>query len=402
MRLHKLRWRAARRVVHWTLGICLLGQVDRALGQTPSEPVFVPSSVVANDAANSERERLYAEIQGEFAAFDRQGNLLKKVVRLVRPAVVHLESIKPETLTYAPARADRRQQPTVEEAGSGVIIDISGTKYVLTNRHVVRDARLSDVTIRLYDGRLVKPVRVLSDPDTDVAVIQISYTGEIISARLGDSDQIDIGDFVLAVGSPFGLSHSVSYGIVSAKGRRDLELGTDYVRLQDFLQTDAAINPGNSGGPLVSLRGEVIGINTAIASSSGGNEGVSFAIPVNLAMFVARQLIARGAVEHAYLGVQLENEFDLDKAMSIGIDYVRGALVKGVTPRSPAYFANLQAHDLIVSFNGVNVEDDDHLVNLVSLTPIESTVPVEIIRKSKRMAVEVKVGNRKHFEVEAK
>ena len=229
-------------------------------------------------------------------------------------------------------------------------------------------------------------------------MIEIAETENLVTARLGDSDQLDIGDFVLAVGSPFGLSHSVSYGIISAKGRRDLELGSEYVRLQDFLQTDAAINPGNSGGPLLNLRGEVVGINTAIASNSGGNEGVSFAIPINLVIFVARQLVTQGQVDHAYLGVQLDNEFDLAKATRLGLNRVRGALVKGVTPRSPAYFANLQVDDLIVRFNGIAIEDDDHLVNLVSLTLINATVPIEILRDEKIVKLDVKVGNRKHFE----
>ena len=170
------------------------------------------------------------------------------------------------------------------------------------------------------------------------------------------------------------------------------------VRLQDFLQTDAAINPGNSGGPLLNLRGEVIGINTAIASNSGGNEGVSFAIPIKLVMFVARQLIARGEVNHAYLGVQLDNEFDLSKGQQLGLPRVRGALVKGITPRSPAFFANLQVDDLIAEFNGIAVEDDDHLVNLVSLTPINQTVTSRSSGRAQPIMLTVKVGNRRHFE----
>jgi serine protease Do len=347
----------------------------------------------------ADQERLYQEIAADVALLEQQGNLLKKVVRLVRPSVVHLETLKVDTTAYSHVPAlDRRTQPTVEEAGSGVAIDLEGRVYIVTNRHVIRDASLGDITIRRFDGRFLKPQKVWADADTDVAVLQIAQQDGLLPARLGDSDQMDMGDFVLAVGSPFGLSHSVSYGIISAKGRRDLELGSEYVRLQDFLQTDAAINPGNSGGPLLNLRGEVVGINTAIASSSGGNEGVSFAIPINLVIHIARQLVTHGEVDHAYLGVQLDNEFDRDKAQRLGLNRVRGALVKGITPRSPAYFANLQLNDLIVSFNGLPVEDDDHLVNLVSLTPINQTVAMEVIRDAKLVKVDVKVGNRKHFE----
>jgi serine protease Do len=350
----------------------------------------------------SEQEQLYQEIAADVALLEQQGNLLKKVVRLVRPSVVHLETLKLDATVYSHLPAlDRRTQPTVEEAGSGVIVDVEGRNYIVTNRHVIRDASLADITIRRFDGQFLKPQKVWADADSDVAVLQIGQQADLLPARLGDSEQVDMGDFVLAVGSPFGLSHSVSYGIISAKGRRDLELGSDYVRLQDFLQTDAAINPGNSGGPLLNLRGEVVGINTAIASSSGGNEGVSFAIPINLVMHIARQLVTHGEVDHAYLGVQLDNEFNREKALRLGLNRVRGALVKGITPRSPAYFANLQVNDLIVAFNRVPVEDDDHLVNLVSLTPINQTVPLEIVRASKMLQLEVKVGNRKHFETAA-
>jgi serine protease Do len=363
----------------------------------PGEEIKPVAEVAANTISD-QRAELYEEIATEVALLERQGSLLKKVVRVVQPAVVHIETLKVDASPYARSPRDLNAQPTVEEAGSGVVIDLANSQFVLTNRHVIRDAALQNISIRLHDGRYLEPKRVWADPDTDVAVIEIVRGKPLVTARLGDSDQLDIGDFVLAVGSPFGLSHSVSYGIVSAKGRRDLELGDEYVRLQDFLQTDAAINPGNSGGPLLNLRGEVVGINTAIASSSGGNEGVSFAIPINLAKFVAQQLVTQGQVDHAYLGVQLDNEFNLEKAQRLGLNRVRGALVKGVTPRSPAYFANLQVDDLVVSYNGVVVEDDDHLVNLVSLTPINQTVPIGIIRKAKLTTLEIRVGNRKHFE----
>jgi serine protease Do len=382
-------------MAHRGLATDVLGQSTPPTAQQaqPSPPAQQP------DTERAEQERLYQEITAGVALLEQQGNLLKKVVRLVRPSVVHLETLKIDTSRYSRVPGfDRQTQPTVEEAGSGVAIELENRVYIVTNRHVIRDASLADITIRRFDGRFLKPQKVWADADTDVAVLQIAQSHGLVPARLGNSEQMDIGDFVLAVGSPFGLSHSVSYGIISAKGRRDLELGSEYVRLQDFLQTDAAINPGNSGGPLLNLRGEVVGINTAIASSSGGNEGVSFAIPINLVIYIARQLVAHGEVDHAYLGVQLDNEFDLDKAMRLGLNRVRGALVKAITPRSPAYFANLQPDDLVVSFNGASVEDDDHLVNLVSLTPINETVAMEIIRGGKLLTLEVKVGNRKHFE----
>ena len=158
--------------------------------------------------------------------------------------------------------------------------------YVLTNRHVVKYANPKDIKIRLSDGRLIHPKKIWEDRKTDVAVMKVQAP-QLVPARLGKSDKVEIGDFVLAIGSPFGLRQSVTYGIVSAKGRHDLDLGEGDVEYQNFIQTDAAINPGNSGGPLVNLRGEVVGMNTAIASSSGGNEGIGFSIPIRNVLHIA-------------------------------------------------------------------------------------------------------------------
>ena len=170
---------------------------------------------------------------------------------------------------------------------------LEGRPYILTNRHVIHPAELRSIRLELNDGRLIRATDMWTDPATDVAVLQIDRS-DLVPARLGNSDKMEIGDYVLAVGSPFGLSHSVTYGILSAKGRSNLELGSKEIQIQDFFQTDAAINPGNSGGPLLNLRGEIIGINTAIASNSGGNEGIGFTIPINMAMLVAKQLVRNG------------------------------------------------------------------------------------------------------------
>ena len=211
-----------------------------------------------------------------------------------------------------------------------MIVEINGKPYILTNRHVVDDASLSNINIHLADGRLLHPTNVASDRRTDVAILTLDAQ-DVMPARLGDSGRVEIGDFVLAVGSPFGLSHSVTYGIISAKGRRDLELGDGSIKYQDFFQTDAAINPGNSGGPLLNLRGEVIGINTAIASSSGGSEGIGFTIPINMAISVARQLVEQGRPMRAYLGVGLNDTFGPADASRLGLPSGRGAW----SPASP-------------------------------------------------------------------
>jgi serine protease Do len=330
------------------------------------------------------RARLFAELAQDVEAIERQGNVLKRAVKLVTPSVVHIEAKRDD---------DARIQKSLEEAGSGVVIERNGKHFVITNRHVIKFSSLANIKIKCWDGQQLTPTKVWADRETDIAILAIDGKN-LIPANIGDSDKLDIGDFVLAVGSPFGLSHSVTYGIISAKGRRDLQLGDDGVTNQDFLQTDAAINPGNSGGPLLNLRGEVIGINTAIASSSGGSEGIGFTIPMNMVTVVTDQLIEHGQVIRAYLGVQLDASFTREEAAEVGLSTLEGARVTGVTPKSPAEAANLQTGDVILQFNGSRVEDDDHLINLVSLTPVGREVEVVLVRNRQRVRIRAKVGNR--------
>jgi serine protease Do len=351
----------------------------------------VRAQLIDVELTSEERGRLFDALEQDVAALEAQGNLLKRVVKLVSPSVVHIEAEKQER------SRNSTKTRTVEEAGSGVIYRYRDRDYVLTNRHVIRDARMQDIQINLDDGRQLHPTEVRLDADTDVAVMFVDAP-DLVPARLGNSDGVEIGDFALAVGSPFGLMRSVTYGIISAKGRRDLKLGDDGVRFQDFMQTDAAINPGNSGGPLLNLRGEVIGINTAIASSSGGNEGIGFSIPINMALAVARQLIDNGSVVRAYLGVSLERKFTAASARQLGLTRLQGARVSGVTPGSPADVAGLKVDDVVLLFDGVRVQSDTHLVNLVSLTDVDKEVPVVIFREGETITLPVKVGNRAKFE----
>lgn len=353
-----------------------------------------PSDAADVDQASlSLREALFDELAADAERYQRQFGIVKRVVRLVRPSIVHIDA-------YAEGEDG---VAVIDEAGSGIIYKIDGQFYVLTNRHVVDTASLDNLKIRTDDGESLKLLKLWADPSTDVAVIQLG-SRNLSSARIGDSNQVEIGDFVIAVGSPFGLSHSVSHGIISAKGRWDLALGQSNVRFQDFLQTDAAINPGNSGGPLLSLKGEVIGINTAIASNSGGNEGIGFSIPINLAVQFARQLIRDGSISTAYLGVRLDHEFesrlraDRSLASRLGLSRKRGAFVKAITPGSPADQAQLQVGDVVTEFNGIRVQDDNHLINLVSLTPINKVVAVNIVRDQQAYMVHVRVGRRRDFE----
>lgn len=339
------------------------------------------SAVPGGTTFDAERERLYNELAEEFAAFNRLGNLVRRVSTLVKPSVIHIEAHKTEE------RGGTRE--SYDEAGSGVVLQFSNDEYwVLTNRHVVEGAKPSEILLRSSSGTEFYPEKVLSDASTDVAVMKITQP-VIPAARLGDSSGVGIGDFVIAIGSPFGLSHSVTFGILSAKGRRDLSLGAQKIDLQDFFQTDAAINPGNSGGPLLNLLGEVIGLNTAIASSSGGSEGIGFAIPINMAMRVAEQLIQNGRLRRGYLGVTLDPNFSVADLATAGYGSMSGALVKEVRAGSPAAKARLRSGDIIILFNGDKVENDDHLVTQVGLTEVGDSIPMIILREGKRYRTDV-------------
>jgi serine protease Do len=381
-----------RRIVSVLFCSLVVGVVWAASAGSVLAQTTLPAALERHGGMTAQRRaELYAQLREQAKVVEAQSAVVKTVAKLVGPAVVH---IRAETKPRPGPQMGRGRR--VEEDGSGVIIEWGGKHYVLTNRHVIRDAARTDVKILLADGRRLYPDKVWEDAETDVAVLAI--TGEDLSAApLGDSDAMEIGDFVLAVGSPFGLSHSVTYGIISAKGRRDLDLGDSGVRFQEFLQTDAAINPGNSGGPLINLRGEVIGINTAIASNSGGNEGIGFAIPGNMFMAVAKQLIERGVVQRAFMGVRLEREFGPAMAAELGLPRPVGALVSGITPDSPAAAAKLQVGDVILEFNNHPVDNDSHLVNLVSIAEVGKSVPLLVYRGRQTFRMQIAVSDRQRF-----
>lgn len=271
--------------------------------------------------------------------------------------------------------------PPRSGVGSGVIVDPSG--IVLTNNHVVEGA--DTVVIELNDGREFEAVAIKTDPDSDLAVVMLEGVNDLPAATLGDSDELEIGDWVIAIGNPFELETTVSAGIISGKGR---ELGS--IRRAKFLQTDAAINPGNSGGPLVNLRGEVVGINTAIASNSGGYQGIGFAIPVNQAKWVSEQLIANGAVKRGYMGVTiapLTNEV----AEKLGVPTRKGVLVTQVLPDSPAAVAGVQELDVVVSFAGKPVDAPRTLQEVVERSSFDDTHDLGVIRDGKLLKLRVGV-----------
>lgn len=316
------------------------------------------------------------------------GQHISAISTRVMPTAVHIQATRREK--------DGRR---VEETGSGVFVRSAKVKglFIVTNNHVIRGAELSAIELRTFDGTVMNPVRIFRDAETDIAIMQVRDMS-VTTGRWGNSDNVSIGNFVLAVGSPFGLSQSVTMGIVSAKGRRDLTLTDDRsVTNQDFIQTDAAINPGNSGGPLIDMQGNVIGINTAIASNSGGNEGIGFSIPCNLAKHVFEQLVQHGRVRRAYLGVELDNNFTAATARRFGLERASGARVTRVyrtQSPTPASLAGVRMDDIIVSFNGIPVIDENHLINLVSLADIGPAIGIEVYRAGRRQQLSLRLTER--------
>ncbi len=273
--------------------------------------------------------------------------------------------------------------------GSGFIISEDG--YVITNNHVVKNA--SNIIIRLTNKREYKndDIKIIgTDSRTDIALLKIETKEKLPYLKLGDSDKIRVGDWVMAVGNPFNLEGTVTVGVISAKGRSHIPLseGPD---LQNFLQTDAAINPGNSGGPLINLQGEVIGINTAITSTTGGNIGIGFAIPINLAKNIIEELKTKGKITRGYLGVYLE---DLTEDMKEALDLasLEGVLINEVITNSPAAKAGIKEGDVIIEFDGKKVTDVESFRLLVASTPPGQTVRLRLVRNGKKIDLNVKIG----------
>ncbi len=289
-----------------------------------------------------------------------------------------------------PNPPEEAPSPSLRPRGAGVIVSPEG--YILTNRHVIEG--VSRIVVALWNDRRFEAKVVGTDDVTDLAVLKIEPGDvKLVAATLGDSDKVKVGDWAIAIGNPFGLRQTITVGIISAIGRRPFETGAT-IAYTEFLQTDAAINPGNSGGPLCNIRGEVIGINTAIQSITGGNMGIGFAIPSNTAKFVLEQIIKRGKVVRGWLGVELQEVSDLDDPSALGLKEPRGAVIVNVLPNSPAEKAGLKPQDVIVEFNGVPIRNIPHLQSLVGRTAPGTTVPIKIVRGGKEMTIQVQIGER--------
>ncbi len=330
-------------------------------------------------------------------------NLTSAIVKVAKdtiPAVAHIEVTERQEVAnplipfennpffrrfFDIPKMPKKFRRELHGLGSGMIIDSAG--HILTNHHVAGGA--TKIEVQLSDGRRFPAKLVGTDPKTDLAVIHIDAKGLLPYVTFGDSDQVDVGEWVVAIGHPRGLDQTVTQGIISAKHRRGV---TDPNSYQDFMQTDAAINPGNSGGPLLNLKGEVIGVNAAIASESGGFEGIGFTIPSNIAVHVSQALIAHGKVIRGWLGVSIQ-DLTPELAKSSHAEGVKGAYVANVVKGGPADKGGLHPKDVVLEYGGKAVADSGTLRNEVANTPIGKEMKITILRQGRKEELTIRVGN---------
>ncbi len=323
-----------------------------------------------------------------------------RVAKETIPAVVHIEITERRQVAnpllpfendpffrhfFGPQKMPNKFKQEIRGLGTGMIMDAQG--HILTNYHVAGGA--TKIEVVLSTGQRYPATLVGGDPKTDLAVIHIDAKEKLPFVKFGNSDKMEVGQWVVAIGAPRGLDQTVTQGIISAKHRTGIEDPTSY---QDFLQTDAAINPGNSGGPLLNLQSEVIGVNSAIASSSGGSEGIGFAIPSNIAVHIGKTLIAKGKVERGWLGVSVD-DVTYERSQTLGMSAPKGAYVVDVMKDSPAAKAGIRKGDVITAIDGKEVGNGSELRNQVAITPIDSTVNVTVLRDKKSYVLPVKLGN---------
>jgi len=342
-----------------------------------------------------------AESSADVELLDRSAKAFSRVVKDVKPAVVHIKVestvemsqeyeqffnnpfferfFGPQHRFQDPQQRKRQQQG----AGSGFIIDKDG--YILTNNHVVEKA--DKITVTLSDNSEVEAKLIGADPKSDVALIKIDVDHALPTVNLGDSESLEVGEWVIAIGNPFGLSQTVTVGVVSAKGRSRVGIN----EYEDFIQTDAAINPGNSGGPLLNIHGQVVGINSALYSRTGGYMGIGFAIPINMAKSIKEQLQNNGKVTRGYLGVGIQ-DVDEGLAESFGLDKSGGVLITDVQEDTPASKAGIKNQDIIVKLGDIELKDTQDLRNRIAQTTPGTDIVLHLMRDGKPIELQVTIG----------
>jgi serine protease Do len=354
------------------------------------------SSAIQQSAAVPAAATAPAAVAPEFSL----RTAIARVARQTIPAVVHINVVQSREVSnpmtpfsndpffhffFNGPRMPRKFKQELKGLGTGMLMDQHGN--ILTNNHVVAGA--TEINVLLADGRSYPAKVVGTDPKTDLAVIRIKADEKLPTVTFGDSDKIEVGDWVVAIGHPRGLDETVTQGIISAKHRRGVMDPNTY---QDYLQTDAAINPGNSGGPLLNLQGKVIGVNAAIATDSGGFEGIGFAIPSDMAVHVARALIEHGKVVRGWLGVSIGDPTP-EQVKSMQLKNNKGAMVMDVVKDSPAAHAGLKKDDLVIAYDGHKIDDSASLQSSVGDTPVGRKVEMTVLRDGKTVDLTVKIGN---------
>lgn len=365
-----------------TIGIAIGLGISINLGV--QNPIFAEQNTVSQETVNF---------------LDRLSNSLSEVAEAVKPSVVNISTTKTVIIKDHPLRGffndpffrrffgedtpfGFQREFKSSALGSGVIVTADG--YILTNSHVIKDA--DEINIKLYNGKEYKGKVTGTDPKSDIAVIKIDAEN-LPALKIGESDSMKTGDVVIAVGNPFGLNQTITMGIVSATGRSNVGIA-DY---EDFIQIDAAINPGNSGGALVNSKGELIGINTAIFSTSGGNMGIGFAIPSDMAKTIMQSVIKHGKVIRGWLGVSIQN-LTPELAKNLDIKAKEGALITDVVENSPAEKTGLKRGDLIIEIEGKKIKDSASLRNTIASTSPETTLKMTVIREGKEKILTVSLG----------
>ena len=340
--------------------------------------VYLTVPVFAQDEAK-QREEFYAAAEH----FEKLGKLFRQTTERAAPSIVTIRVKQDRTVGR-----NRQTRMTVEESGSGIIATIAQKQMILTNRHVLEEAEPNAITILTHDRKILTPVKIASNEDFDLAVIEVAEKLPQ-SANFGDSDKVQIGEIVLALGNPLGLDRSLSMGVISAVGRRNVPRATGTAPRTGFLQTDAAVNPGSSGGMLLNLQGETIGVLTAIATQGGGHEGIAFVMPINAVLRIAEQLVQTGTVVKPHIGFGFESTITLDERRKLGIDRLIGAKVRSIDPDTPAEKAGLKVGDVVLQFGNTEVEDGIHVIHLVAQSAIGKPVTLQINRDKKILNITV-------------